>query len=162
MVRLLSALSIALALLLSLAPSLAPSWAAPAGARAGLQTVEIATTGGIRSFSVELANTRQAVDRGLMYRRSLPDGQGMLFDFGSEKRIEMWMENTFIPLDMIFIGADGRIRRIAENTKPLSRRLISSGGRIRAVLEVNAGTARKLGIAPGDVVSHPIFAAKPK
>jgi uncharacterized membrane protein (UPF0127 family) len=164
MVRWFSALSIALALLA--AWPLAPwplSWAAPGGARAAeLQTIEIATAGGTRSFSVELANTRKAVDRGLMYRKSLPDGQGMLFDFGAEKRIEMWMENTFIPLDMVFIGADGRIRRIAENTKPLSRRLISSGGPIRAVLEINAGTVRKLGIAPGDLVSHPMFATKPR
>ena len=169
MVRWFLALSIALTLLAAWplgSWSLAPwplSWATQGGAYAAdLQTLEIATAGGPHSFSVELANTRAAVDRGLMYRKSLPDGQGMLFDFGSEQRIEMWMENTFIPLDMIFIGADGRIRRIAENTKPLSRRLISSGGRIRAVLEINAGTARKLGIAQGDVVSHPIFAAKPQ
>ena len=154
-----SASSIALALLLCWLLS----WAAPGGASAAdLQTVEIATAGGNRRFSVELANTRQTMDRGLMYRRSLPEGQGMLFDFGSERRIQMWMKNTFIPLDMIFIGADGRIRRIAENTKPLSTRLISSGGRVRAVLEINAGKARTLGIAPGDVVSHPMFPAKPK
>ena len=155
MVRLFLALSIALALL--------TVWPDPGGASAaGLQTVEIATAGGIRRFSVELAQTGRDLDRGLMYRKSLPDGQGMLFDFGSEQRLAMWMKNTFIPLDMIFIAADGRIGRIAENTKPLSRRLIPSGGRVRAVLEINAGAARRLGIAPGDVVSHPIFAAKPK
>jgi uncharacterized membrane protein (UPF0127 family) len=159
MVHRFSASSIALALLLYWLLS----WAAlGAASAADLQTVEIATAGGNRRFSVELANTRQTMDRGLMYRRSLPEGQGMLFDLGSERRIEMWMKNTFIPLDMIFIGADGRIRRIAENTKPLSTRLVSSGGRVRAVLEINAGTARTLGIAPGDVVSHPMFAAKPK
>ena len=155
MVRLFSALSVALVLL--------TVWAAPGGARAAdLQAVEIATAGGIRRLSVELAKTGRDLDRGLMGRKSLPDGQGMLFDFGSEQRLDMWMKNTFIPLDMIFIGADGRIGRIAENTKPLSSRLISSGGPVRAVLEINAGTARKLGIAPGDVVSHPTFAAKPK
>jgi len=157
MVRLFSAFSIALALL--------TVWAVPNGASAaGLQTIDIdiATAGGIRRFSVELAKTGRDLDRGLMGRKSLPDGQGMLFDFGAEKRIEMWMENTFIPLDMIFIGADGRIRRIAENTKPLSKRLIASGGRVRAVLEINAGTAKALGIASGDVVSHPMFAAKPQ
>jgi uncharacterized membrane protein (UPF0127 family) len=138
------------------------SWAALGGASAaGLQTVEIATAGGKRRFSVELVSTREAMNRGLMYRRSLPDGQGMLFDFGSERPIAMWMKNTLIPLDMIFISADGRVRRIAENTKPLSTRLIPSRGRIRAVLEINAGTARTLGIAPGDVVSHPMFPAGP-
>ena len=155
MVRLFLAFSIALALL--------TVWAAANGASAAdLQTIEIATAGGSHSFSVELAKTGRDLDRGLMGRKSLPDGEGMLFDFGSEQRLDMWMKNTFIPLDMIFIGADGRIRRIAENTKPLSKRLISSGGRVRAVLEVNAGTARKLGLAPGDAVSHPMFAAKPQ
>ena len=69
----------------------------------------------------------------------------------------MWMENTYISLDMIFINADGRIRRIAENTTPLSRQIIPSGGPVRGVLEVIAGTARKFGIKPGDRVAHPLF-----
>jgi uncharacterized membrane protein (UPF0127 family) len=158
MARCFSAPFVALALLLSLLPSWAPVGSVRA---ADLQTVEIVTAGGTRSFSVELAKSKRAVLRGLMYRRSLPDGQGMLFDLGSEQRFSMWMKNTFISLDMIFIGVDGRIRRIAENTKPLSTRLIPSGEPVRAVLEINAGTARKLGIAPGDLVSHPMFAAKP-
>jgi uncharacterized membrane protein (UPF0127 family) len=151
MARLFSALAVAL--LLSV-------WAAgdPAPA-ADRQTVEIATAGGTRRISVELAATPQAIGRGLMFRKHLPDGHGMLFDFGPERRIDMWMKNTLIPLDMIFIGADGRIRQIAENTKPLSTRLISSSGPARAVLEINAGAARKLGIAVGDRVSHTIFAA---
>jgi len=151
MARLFSALAVAL--LLSV-------WAAgdPAPA-ADRQTVEIATAGGTRRISVELAATPQAIGRGLMFRKHLPDGHGMLFDFGPERRIDMWMKNTLIPLDMIFIGADGRIRQIAENTKPLSTRLISSSGPARAVLEINAGAARKLGIAVGDRVLHTIFAA---
>jgi uncharacterized protein len=107
-----------------------------------------------------VAATGPALDRGLMYRRSLPAGQGMLFDFGSEQRITMWMKNTYVALDMIFIGTDGRISRIAANTKPLSTRLISSGEPARYVLEVNAGTARKLGIAVGDRVSHPAIGAQ--
>jgi uncharacterized membrane protein (UPF0127 family) len=69
----------------------------------------------------------------------------------------MWMQNTYIPLDMLFIRGDGRIRRIAENTEPLSTRIIPSGGPVLAVLEVAGGTARKLGIAPGDRVANPIF-----
>jgi uncharacterized membrane protein (UPF0127 family) len=72
----------------------------------------------------------------------------------------MWMQNTYIPLDMIFIRGDGRILSIAENTEPLSTRVISSGGPVRAVLEVIAGTARKLGIRPGDRVSHSIFRSR--
>jgi uncharacterized protein len=120
----------------------------------------IATAGGPRSLSVELAATGPALVRGLMYRRSLPAGQGMLFDFGSERRITMWMKNTYVALDMIFIGTDGRITRIAANTKPLSTRLISSGEPARYVLEVNAGAARKHGIAVGDRVSHPAIGRK--
>ena len=104
---------------------------------------------------MELAKTRPELDRGLMYRRSLPAGRGMLFDFGAVRPIIMWMKNTYVPLDMLFIGADGRVRRIAANTKPHSTRLIPGGEGVRYVLEVNAGTARKLGIAVGDRVSHP-------
>ena len=81
----------------------------------------------------------------------------MLFDFGREQEVSMWMQNTYIPLDMIFITGDGRIRRIAENTEPLSTNVIPSGGPVRGVLEVIGGTARKLGIRPGDRVAHRIF-----
>ena len=87
----------------------------------------------------------------------LPDGQGMLFDFHREQSTAFWMKNTFISLDMIFIGGDGRIRHIAENTVPLTEAVVPSRGPVRAVLEVIAGTARKLGIAVGDRVAHPIF-----
>jgi uncharacterized membrane protein (UPF0127 family) len=81
----------------------------------------------------------------------------MLFDFKTEQDVAFWMQNTYIPLDMIFIRADGRILRIAENTEPMSTKQIPSGGPVMAVLEVIAGTARKLGIAAGDRVAHPIF-----
>jgi uncharacterized protein len=69
----------------------------------------------------------------------------------------MWMKNTYIPLDMIFIRADGRIQRIAENTRPESEKIITAGAPVRAVLEVIGGTARKLGIRVGDRVAHPLF-----
>jgi uncharacterized protein len=92
-----------------------------------------------------------------MFRKNLPDGQGMLFDFKREQDVSFWMQNTYIPLDMIFIRGDGSILRIVENAEPLSTRLIPSGGPVLAVLEVIGGTARKLGIAPGDRVAHPIF-----
>jgi uncharacterized membrane protein (UPF0127 family) len=127
---------------------------------AGRQALTIATAGGTRTFSMELAKTRPELDRGLMYRRSLPAGQGMLFDFGSVQPIAMWMKNTYVPLDMLFIGADGRIRRIAADTKPQSTDIIPGGEGVRYVLEVRAGTARKLGIAVGDRVSHPAIIAK--
>ena len=108
-------------------------------------------------FSVELAVTDNDRARGLMFRKELPEGTGMLFDFGSDQEVAMWMKNTLIPLDMMFIEADGRIRRIAENTEPMSERIIPSGGPVRAVLEVIGGTARKYGIAAGDRVAHPWF-----
>jgi uncharacterized protein len=92
-----------------------------------------------------------------MYRKELPQGQGMLFDFQHEEPVSFWMHNTYISLDMIFIAGDGRIVRIAENAKPMSDDLIPSGAPVRAVLEVIAGTARSLGIAPGDRVVSPIF-----
>ena len=124
---------------------------------ADLQTLEIASKSGVHVFAVEFAHTDAERARGLMYRKSLPEGQGMLFDFQRDENVMMWMKNTYVSLDMIFIRADGRITRIAENTAPLSERLILSGGPVRAVLEVVAGTARKLGIAPGDQVAHPMF-----
>ena len=95
-----------------------------------------------------------------MHRRSLPEGTGMLFDFHREQDVSFWMQNTYIPLDMIFIRADGRIHRIAENTVPLSLEQVPSRGPVRGVLEVIAGTSRKLGIAPGDRVAHRIFSGQ--
>lgn len=120
-------------------------------------TLEIATKSGVRMFSVELAVSDEERAKGLMYRKQVPDGYGMLFDFKQEQPVSMWMKNTYVPLDMIFIRDNGRIARIAENTEVLSERIISSGQPVRAVLEVVAGTARKYGIAPGDKVAYPIF-----
>ena len=124
---------------------------------ASIQPLEIVTKNGVHVFSVEMATTDAEREKGLMYRKELPDGKGMLFDFSPEQQISMWMKNTFIPLDMIFIRADGRILRIAENTEPQSLNIISSGGLAKGVLEVIAGTAQKYGIAPGDRVAHPLF-----
>jgi uncharacterized membrane protein (UPF0127 family) len=127
---------------------------------AQLQPLEIASKSGVHVFAVEMAVTPEEQTRGLMFRRELPEGQGMLFDFGQEQPAMFWMKNTYVSLDMIFIRADGRILRIAESTVPLSEALVPSGGPVRAVLEVVAGTARKFGIAPGDMVAHPIFSGR--
>jgi len=124
---------------------------------ASFQPLEIVTKNGVHVFSVEMATTEEEKTTGLMYRKELPDGKGMLFDFSPEQQVSMWMKNTYVSLDMIFIRADGRILRIAENTEPLSTRLVPSGGPVRAVLEIIGGSARKLGIAPGDRVASPIF-----
>ena len=124
---------------------------------ASVQPLEIVTKSGVQVFSVEMATTEEEKQTGLMWRKELADGKGMLFDFSPEQQISMWMKNTYIPLDMIFIRADGRILRIAENTEPLSTKIISSGGIAKGVLEVIAGTAQKYGIQPGDRVAHPLF-----
>ena len=122
--------------------------------------LEIATKTGVHSFSVEVVDNDADRAKGLMHRRSLPEGTGMLFDFHREQDVSFWMQNTYIPLDMIFIRADGRIHRIAENTVPHSLEQVPSRGPVRGVLEVIAGTSRKLGIAPGDRVAHPIFSGR--
>jgi uncharacterized protein len=124
------------------------------------QTVEIASKNGVHAFSVEMAENDADRSKGLMYRKELPEGKGMLFDFKRDQEVSFWMQNTYIPLDMLFIRGDGTILRIAENTEPLSTKLVPSGGPVRAVLEVIGGTARKFGIAPGDRVAHPIFSGR--
>ena len=124
---------------------------------ADLDTLEIVSKSGVHVFTVELAVSDEQRARGLMFRRELGEGRGMLFKFEPDQNITMWMQNTYVSLDMIFIRGDGRILRIAENTEPLSTRTIASGGPARGVLEVVAGTARKLGLAPGDRVAHPWF-----
>lgn len=132
-------------------------FAAGASYAAEKSVLEIATKTGVHSFSVEVVDNDADRAKGLMFRKSLPEGTGMLFDFKSEQDVAFWMQNTYIPLDMIFIRADGRILRIAENTTPMSTKQIPSGGPVLAVLEVIAGTARKLGIETGDRVANPIF-----
>ena len=133
--------------------------AGPAGSQQ-LQQLEIVSKNGTHVFGVEMALTPEEQARGLMFRRDLPEKQGMLFDFKREQPTSFWMKNTYVPLDMIFIRADGRILNIAENTVPLSEALVSSSGPVRAVLEVVAGTSKKLGISAGDRVVHPIFGGR--
>lgn len=127
---------------------------------ADLQPLRIETKTDAHTFLVELATTREQQDRGLMFRKTLEDSHGMLFDFKREQPVSFWMQNTYISLDIMFIRADGRILRIAENTKPMSTDQIESGGPVKAVLEVNAGTSKKLGIAAGDQVIHPILGSR--
>jgi uncharacterized membrane protein (UPF0127 family) len=131
-----------------------------AASAADANSLEIVTKNGVHVFSVEVAASDADRQKGLMFRKELPEGQGMLFDFKQDQDVSMWMRNTLIPLDMLFINADGSIRRIAENTEPLSERTIPSGGPVRGVLEVIGGTAKKLGIAAGDKVAHPVFSGK--
>jgi len=112
-------------------------------------------------FRVEMAATPEQQTIGLMFRTEMGDDEGMLFDWGIPRESTMWMRNTILSLDMIFIAADGRIQAIAERTVPQSLATISSGGPVRATLEVNAGTAERLGILVGDRVLHRIFGTAP-
>jgi uncharacterized membrane protein (UPF0127 family) len=121
-------------------------------------TLTILTRSGPVAFTVELAITPDEHARGLMFRKSLPERHGMLFDFGAEQEVAFWMRNTLIPLDMLFIGGDGTIRHLHENATPLSEEPIPSRYPVRAVLELAGGSARRFGIAIGDRVVHPIFA----
>jgi uncharacterized membrane protein (UPF0127 family) len=125
-----------------------------------IEQLEIVTKGGVRVFEVEMAVTPEEQETGLMYRRELADGKGMLFDMGEERPAVFWMNNTYVSLDMIFILANGSIARIAENTTPLSEARVYSGAPVRAVLEVVAGTAKRYGIAPGDKVGHRLFTGR--
>jgi uncharacterized membrane protein (UPF0127 family) len=131
--------------------------ALPTARAAGQDTIEIVTRTGVHAFSVELATNAAERAVGLMNRKELPEGRGMLFDFHDDQPVQFWMHNTYIPLDMIFIAGDGRVVRVAENAKPMSDDLIPSGRPVRAVLEVIGGTASKFGIAPGDRVTGAFF-----
>ena len=118
----------------------------------------IVTSDGQRHvFSVEMAISNQQQMTGLMFRPSVAEDGGMLFDWGQARDSAMWMKNTIAPLDMLFINADGTIRRIAENTTPRSLATIPSGGPVRATLELAAGTAARLGIQVGDRVEQRVF-----
>ena len=120
-------------------------------------TLSIDTPQGLQRFSVELAVTPEQQEQGLMFRQSLAADAGMLFDFGQTKPVSFWMKNTLIPLDMLFIAADGRIADIHERAVPLSETAIEGKVPVRAVLELNGGTVSRLGIPRGAIVHHPIF-----
>lgn len=94
-----------------------------------------------------------------MFRTALADNMGMLFPYDGAQNVTMWMRNTYIPLDMLFIRADGTIHRIEAKTEPFSERMIEAGGDVAAVLELAGGASERLGIKAGDKVSHPYFKA---
>lgn len=120
--------------------------------------IAVETAAGERhSFQVELAVRREQFGRGLMFRREMAKDAGMLFVLRRPQTINMWMKNTYLPLDMLFLNSEGKIVKIAERTVPLSTELIPSTRPVKGVLEVNAGTAERLGLAVGDRVLHPAF-----
>ena len=125
--------------------------------QAGVESLEIVTSTGRHAFSVEVMRTDAERSKGLMFRRFLPADRGMLFDFKTEQPVMMWMKNTYIPLDMIFISRNGTVSSVAVDTEPMSERIISSGPPAYAVLEVNAGTAARIGVKAGDRVLNGLF-----
>lgn len=137
---------VALTVFLLLAP--AAAWAAD------LVPLTITTEEGTaHPFEVEVAQTADERAQGLMYRKELGEDRGMLFLFPRRERIAMWMRNTEIPLDMLFISDDGRVTQIHERAVPFSEAIIASRRRVRYVLEVAGGTAERLGLAPGALVT---------
>ncbi len=133
-----------------------PALPQPAPA-AGLETLAIVSGDRRHVFQVEVMRTPEQRARGLMHRNYMPADRGMLFDFARIEPVAMWMQNTFISLDMLFIRADGVIARIAERTEPLSTRTIPSGEPVLSVLEINGGVSASLGIKAGDRVEHGLF-----
>lgn len=117
----------------------------------------VTRNGASHNFLVEMAIDPGQQSIGLMFRPRVPADGGMLFDWGRPRVSQMWMRNTIVSLDMLFIGADGRIRSIAERTIPQSLAVISSGVPVRATLELAAGTAQRLNITVGDRVVHTMF-----
>jgi uncharacterized membrane protein (UPF0127 family) len=130
-------------------------------AQAGVfERLTILSGGKQHDFEVEVMRTEDEHARGMMFRRSLAPDRGMLFEFEADRIASFWMQNTYVSLDMIFIKADGTIHRIEHKAEPLSTRTISSGSPVRAVLEVVAGTARRLGLKAGYRVEHAFFVGK--
>lgn len=144
----------ALAALLSFAP-----WSTVQADAGALETQPLTfqTNSGKRTIEVEVADTDQKRSVGLMFRRSLGDDKGMIFLYNKEQIITMWMKNTYLSLDMIFVRKNGTIHRIEKNTEPFSERVISSGAKVLAVIEVKAGNADRFGLKQGDKVKYPAF-----
>ena len=113
------------------------------------------------TFNVEMALTPEQQEVGEMFRPTVPEDGGMLFDWGSPRESQMWMKNTLAALDMVFVNADGAIRSIAENTVPRSLATVDSRGPVRATLELAAGVTAKLDIRVGDKVQHRLFGTQP-
>jgi len=148
-----------IAMLLLSIPVAAPAQPQPTLPQSALV---IRTEKGPQAFKVELADNDATRARGMMFRTSMAPDAGMLFDFKQEQMASFWMRNTLIPLDMLFIKADGTILNIHQRAIPRDETGINSIGPVRAVLELNGGTASRLGIKAGDRVEHGIFGTPPK
>ena len=112
------------------------------------------------NFTVDVADDADERARGLMFVEQMPTLSGMLFVYDSPQSVSFWMRNTLIPLDMIFVGADGRIRKIHPQAIPMDETPIHGGAEIQFVLEVNGGVSARLGVSEGDVLQHPALGAE--
>lgn len=148
---------IIIGLILTCLLALNPAAVSAQDAMSKIEPLSITTETDVALFTVEIADTDELRERGLMFRQRMPEDKGMLFDFGQPRTVAMWMKNTYIPLDMLFIRADGTIAYIAENTVPKSLDAIGVQEPILAVLELAGGTTKKKAIKAGDVVVHRIF-----
>ena len=132
--------------------------AGPVWARMRVDKLWLVTAAGQETpIDVEMAVDPKEKELGLMFRTELADTRGMLFPYGAPQEVTMWMHNTYIPLDMVFIRADGTVHRIERAAEPLSDRIISSEGPVSAVLEMAGGATERIGLKPGDRVRHPLF-----
>jgi uncharacterized membrane protein (UPF0127 family) len=121
-------------------------------------SLQIATSDAhLHRFDIWVADTEQRRERGLMFVKHMAPDAGMLFIYPGSQTISMWMKNTYIPLDMLFVAADGKVVKVVENTKPESLDTINSDGAVRGVIELNAGVAAQLKLRPGSMVIHPAF-----
>jgi hypothetical protein len=124
-------------------------------------TLQIATPDArLHRFNIWVADDEQRRSRGLMFVKHLNAGDAMLFVYPQPQMIGIWMKNTFIPLDIVFVGADGKVTRVVENAEPHSLKTMESGGLALGVVELAGGTAARLKIGPGAQVIHPAFAKK--
>jgi uncharacterized membrane protein (UPF0127 family) len=121
------------------------------------ESLKLLTAQGIQVIDVEITDTQEEKAQGLMFRTRLDDKSGMLFFYETPQEITMWMRNTYIPLDMVFIRANGTVHRIETRTEPLSEDIIASRGDVTACLELAGGAAERLGLKPGDRVEHRFF-----
>ena len=122
-----------------------------------IEPVTIVTAHSSTTFSAEVADTDATRERGWMFRQVMPQDQAMLFDVGAPRPISMWMKNTYVALDMVFVRQDGTIAAIAENTVPKSLDTIGVQEPVKGVIELAAGTAKRIGLAKGDHVMGSIF-----
>ncbi|NNJ76744.1 MAG: DUF192 domain-containing protein [Anderseniella sp.] len=134
-----------------------PSQASEEVVRLPVEQVIVTTDRGDIAFATEIATTDETRSRGLMFRRSMGEREAMLFHWPSPRLVSMWMRNTYLSLDMLFVAADGLVVHVQANTVPQSLDVLSAGREVTAVMELVAGTAAKLGIRPGSRLKHRFF-----